>query len=247
MAIYYNTTEIDGEELLIRMKACKSQNMRVYELIKEVKTLWRWKLVELYQQFYGVTLQESVAGRALSTLCSQGYLFDTGEKIRGIKGAPNNIYQISDTPPTNPITIPKKICVTFQFTIGKNGDEYLDVNRMLKEFNSKLNYYNDLLGGPEIEEDEVPEGYTILNYKLHDIFLKENPTLTHTNVGPRVGRYLFGLLHDGIIMKFEHKRDNDNVLQTYITVGSEPTEIQTFKDKMNEIIKQERKWSKIKV
>ena len=143
MAIYYNTTEINGEELRLRMEKCNSQNMKVYELAKEVKTLWRWKLIELYEQFFGERMLDAVASRALSTLVAQGYLTHTGEKIRSDKGAYNVIYQVNENPPMNPVLIPKKICVEMKF-IDIDGKITLDMDGMSDEFISKMGYYDTL-------------------------------------------------------------------------------------------------------
>lgn len=85
-----------------------------------------------------------------------------------------------------------------------------------------------------------------LEYYLHDLFLKANTNLTTTNIGARVGRYLCNMRTQGTITDFNYQRDSDNKLKTIVTVGSEPTQISTFKDTMNRLYLQEKKWSKIK-
>jgi hypothetical protein len=85
-----------------------------------------------------------------------------------------------------------------------------------------------------------------LEYHLHDIFLKANTKLTTTNIGARVGRYLCNMRTQGTIQDFDYYRDSDNKLKTIVVVGSEPTQISKFKDTMNRLYLQEKKWSKIK-
>ena len=92
----------------------------------------------------------------------------------------------------------------------------------------------------------LPTNTVELEYYLHDLFLKANSNLTKTNIGARVGRYLCNMRSQGTIVDFTHQRDSDNKLKTTITVGSEPDQISTFKDVMNRLYIQERKWSKNK-
>lgn len=91
----------------------------------------------------------------------------------------------------------------------------------------------------------LPTNTKELEYYLHDLFLKANSNLTHTNIGARVGRYLHNMKSQGILNSFEYQRDTENKLKTIITVGSEPTQIQRFKDVMNKLYLQEKKWSKM--
>jgi hypothetical protein len=141
---YYNTTNIDGEELRQRMESCESQNMEILELAREVKTIWRWKLIELYQQYKGQLLLDAVASRALSDLRAMGYLIETGEKVRGSRGAFNIIYEINPNPPIDPIKIPKKICVALRFVENQDGELELDLEGMSDEFISKLNHWDGI-------------------------------------------------------------------------------------------------------
>lgn len=90
----------------------------------------------------------------------------------------------------------------------------------------------------------LPTNKIELEYYLHSLFLKANSNLTHSNIGARVGRYLHNMRSEGILESFEYKRDTNNNLKTIITVGSEPTQIQRFKDVMNKLYLQEKKWSK---
>ena len=145
MATYYNTTNVNGEELKARMALAKSQNMKVYEIAKEVKTLWRWKLIELYKEYEGVVLLDAVASRALSTLTSKGYLIETDQQVIGERGAPNIVYQVVMNPPEDKTVIPKKICVPFKFITNEDGSMSLDMEAMSEEFISKLDYYETLL------------------------------------------------------------------------------------------------------
>jgi hypothetical protein len=92
----------------------------------------------------------------------------------------------------------------------------------------------------------LPTNTIELEYYLHDLFLKANSKLTTTNIGARVGRYLCNMRTQGTIKDFEYERDSDNKLKTIITVWSEPNQISTFKDIMNRLYIQEKKWSKIK-
>lgn len=80
-------------------------------------------------------------------------------------------------------------------------------------------------------------------YYLHEIIQQANPNLI-TNIGPRVGRKLADLRDFGILETFHYVRDDNNRLRTIITVGSKPTQILTFKNKMNEWYLQEKKWFK---
>jgi hypothetical protein len=146
MANFYHNTlnEEESNELRIRMEKAKSDTFRVYEMAKTFKTLWRWKVVPLHSEIYKHEMQESIAGRALYDLCAMGYLFDTGERIKSEKGAPNIVYKISDVEPTNPVYIPKKICVNFQFIEDENGNYKLDMEKMSDEFISKLDHYDNL-------------------------------------------------------------------------------------------------------
>jgi hypothetical protein len=93
----------------------------------------------------------------------------------------------------------------------------------------------------------LPTNTVELEYYLHDLFLKANSNLTHTNIGPRIGRYLCNLRSKGTIQDFKYHRDEDNKLKTIITVGSEPNQISTFLNVMNKLYLQEKKWSKIKL
>jgi hypothetical protein len=136
--------EEETNELRIRMEKAKSDTFRVYEMAKTFKTLWRWKVVPLHSEIYKHEMQESIAGRALYDLCAMGYLVDTGERIKSEKGAPNIVYKISDVEPTNPVYIPKKICVNFQFIEDENGNYKLDMEKMSDEFISKLDHYDNL-------------------------------------------------------------------------------------------------------
>ena len=92
----------------------------------------------------------------------------------------------------------------------------------------------------------LPRNTVELEYYLHELFLKANNNLTHSNIGARIGRYLCNLRAKGTIKDFEYYRDKDNRLKTIITVGSEPNQISTFLDVMNRLYIQEKKWSKIK-
>jgi hypothetical protein len=93
---------------------------------------------------------------------------------------------------------------------------------------------------------KLPTNTVELEYYLHDLFLKANKNLTQTNIGARVGRYLCNMRSNGIIKNFDYQRDSNDKLKTIITVGSEPDQISTFKDVMNRLYLQEKKWSKIK-
>lgn len=90
----------------------------------------------------------------------------------------------------------------------------------------------------------LPTNTVELEYYLHDLFLKANNNLTHTNIGARIGRYLCNLRSRGTIQDFKYHRDPDNKLKTIITVGSEPNQISTFLNVMNKLYLQEKKWSK---
>ena len=92
----------------------------------------------------------------------------------------------------------------------------------------------------------LPTNTVELEYYLHELFLKANKNLTHTNIGARIGRYLCNLRSKGTIIDFEYHRDSDNRLKTIVTLGSKPTQISTFLDIMNKLYIQEKKWSKIK-
>ncbi len=54
-------------------------------------------------QYKGQLLLDAVASRALSDLRAMGYLIETGEKVRGSRGAFNIIYEINPNPPIDPI------------------------------------------------------------------------------------------------------------------------------------------------
>jgi predicted transcriptional regulator len=146
MANFYHNTlnEEETNELRIRMEKAESDTLRVYEMAKTFKTLWRWKTVQLHHQVYKSEIQESVAGRALNDLCAMGYLVDTGERIKSEKGGRNFVYEVCDVEPVNPIKIPKKICVNLQFIEDEDGNYKLDMEKMSEEFISKLDYYDDL-------------------------------------------------------------------------------------------------------
>jgi hypothetical protein len=145
MATYYHNTlnERESLELRNRMDKAESDTFKVYELAKIFKTLWRSKTHELYTEIYNSNIQPEVIGRALSDLCAMGYLFDTKTTELGNKGAKQMVYQLSDVEPINPIKIPKKICVTLQFT-EINGKFELDIETMSNEFIDKLNFYDNI-------------------------------------------------------------------------------------------------------
>jgi hypothetical protein len=138
--------EEQTNELVQRMKNAESETMKIYELAKIFKTLWRRKAHQLYIEIYGDTsFQPEEAGRALSDLCCMGYLTDTCETVKEIKGAPNKIYRLADVEPINPIKIPKKITVPLQFIETSNGNYELDLEKMSQEFISKLDYWDNIL------------------------------------------------------------------------------------------------------
>lgn len=145
LIFYHNTTNINGEELRQRMDLCKSQTMEVYELAKDLGTIWRWKLIDVYEEYRGHRLLDAVASRALSDLRAMGYLIETGEKVRGNRGALNVVYKVNQNPPVNPIKIPKKICVELKFTENEDGDFVFDPEGMNEEWQSKLNYWTNIL------------------------------------------------------------------------------------------------------
>jgi hypothetical protein len=147
--VYYHNTlsDQDTNELRLRGEKAKSDTFRVLELAKTFKTLHRWKAFHLYKEIYPKyrdTIQTDVIGRALSDLCAMGYLVDTNTTIKAEKGAGNKVYEIADVLPTNPIKIPKKICVELKFIEDEFGNLQLDLNSMSDEFIGKLNYYDNI-------------------------------------------------------------------------------------------------------
>lgn len=150
---FHNSLNEDQtNELLQRMKNAETETMRIYELAKIYKNVWRWQTYHLYIEIYGdTTIQVDEVGRALSDLCAMGYLIDTNETIKEEKGAPNKIYRLADVEPINPIKIPKKITVPLQFKETPDGDYELDLEKMSEEFISKLNHWDNILSPQNVK------------------------------------------------------------------------------------------------
>lgn len=247
---YWKTTPLTEEQLQQAITLCAKQDERVMLLFQTFGTLTQEDLVDLYLHLYPTSedkpTKESSIGRSRITLLHNNVIIEAGHTM-GKYNRPITLYTIVDNPPTELKTfnriVPKHITLDLEVEDGM----YVDIHKMIESLDDKLNLIMDKFGLEEKPEPKsaIPEGCVQLEYYLHELFLKENPKLTQTNVGPRVGRYMFDLLHDGIIKSWEHVRDCDYRLKTIITIGSEPTEFQTFRDKMNSIIKQERRLSKI--
>jgi hypothetical protein len=242
--IYHNTTDISGEELKQRIERCKGQNKQFLELFRIFHNMTKWEARRQYIQ-HCRHIDEIQPQRAINALCKQGHIYKSTEKWKEERGAENFVYKLFPTDGSFPEDFNMNSLDKI-YTVVIFNDGVLDEEATRQSFEKKLAKKVKEYQQEMIEEATLPTNTIDLEYYLHDLFLKANSKLTTTNIGPRVGRYLNELRTDGILLSYEYQRDGDNKLKTIVTVGSEPTQISTFKDKMNEIYLQEKKWSKMK-
>jgi predicted transcriptional regulator len=91
---YYNTNNINGDELRQAIAANASQDKKIYELFKVVGKMTKWDAYDLFQETYGPILEASVS-RALGTLTKEGYIEKTEEQVPSKWGALNHIYKLN--------------------------------------------------------------------------------------------------------------------------------------------------------
>ena len=244
MANFYHNSlnEEQSNELRLRMEKAKSDTFQVYELAKTFKTLWRWKAHNLYQEIYKTTIQSETIGRALNDLCAMGYLIDTGNREKSGKGSGSNIvYRVCDVEPVDPIKIPKSISTKLSFIDREDGSPKLDWDSMLEEFISKFDYYDKVFSQIE-PKVELPTNENELELYIHEMIVKANDNLKPC-IGAVVGRYLALLREEGVLESFDYKRDEDDRLKTIIKV-TEPTQIPTVRQRLNQLYLQEKRRSK---
>jgi hypothetical protein len=142
---FYNTLdEAETQELRTRIDKAEKDTFKIYEICKTFKNVWRRQMFYLYKEIYNHELQAEVIGRALTDLCSMGYLIDTGTTEIGDMGAPNKVYRVCDKEPINPMKIPKKICVEMKFIENDKGLLELDMDAMSDEFIQKMGYWDNI-------------------------------------------------------------------------------------------------------
>lgn len=138
MATYYNTTDLNGKELAIRLSKCQGQNDQFYELFKIYGFLTKWEARRKYVEHF-TEIDEIQPGRAINSLVKEGKVYKSTEKIREERGALNFVYKlfpIDGSIPEDFNNQAEKILVEIQFNEDgtPNFDKTLEI--FLNKFNS---------------------------------------------------------------------------------------------------------------
>ena len=139
---YYNTVEINAEELAINIQRCKNQDTKIYELFKLFGKMTKWDVYDEYNNRIGSILDSSV-GRSIKSLCDQGLITKTDELVRGDLGQLNTIYEISTEDVMMKVTrIKKQLVNSLKVNVIYNQLEYvtttIDANAMFIDLNDKI-------------------------------------------------------------------------------------------------------------
>lgn len=140
MATYYNTTGVDLDELKQRIKNCRNQNDRMYELFKVYGFFTKWEAKAKYEEYYG-KIKDGPTTRSLCTLADEKKIYKSSNQIREREGAMNYVYKLYPTDGKIPEDIceekPKSIKIEVKMT-EVYGQTYLDVESMRREFENKI-------------------------------------------------------------------------------------------------------------
>lgn len=78
--IYFNTTNIDGNELFKAIEGAENQNKKVLAIFKALnRPISPTQLEEIYLEFTGSPIPRSSVARALNTLTNTGELIKTNK------------------------------------------------------------------------------------------------------------------------------------------------------------------------
>jgi hypothetical protein len=87
---YFNTTKLEGKDLVEAIKDAENQETIIYELYKRTGRLSPSEVCRLLDYKYPIT---SVR-RAINTLTNSGYLDKTDKKKKGFYGKPETVWEL---------------------------------------------------------------------------------------------------------------------------------------------------------
>jgi hypothetical protein len=140
--VFYNTINIDGDQLRQAISACKSQDERIIAIFKslpEGTKLTKWMVNDIYNDHYGY-IQEGSITRSMGTLGRTGRLIMLDEMIEERRGKLNHLFILNPNPPSHvEVSVPKFLKIKNHFTFDSNGKVTFDIERIVQELDETLN------------------------------------------------------------------------------------------------------------
>jgi hypothetical protein len=140
--VFYNTININGDELRQAILACKSQDERIIAIFKalpEGTKLTKWMVNDIYNDHYGY-IQEGSITRSMGTLGRTGRLIMLDEMIEERRGKLNHLFILNQNPPSQvEVSVPKFLKIKNHFTFDLNGKVTFDIERIVQELDETLN------------------------------------------------------------------------------------------------------------
>lgn len=139
--VFYNTININGNELRQAILACKSQDDRIiaiFNALPEGTKLTKWMVNDIYNDHYGY-IQEGSITRSMGTLGRTGRLIMLDEMIEERRGKLNHLFILNPNPPLKvEVSVPKFLKIKNHFTF-ENGNLVFDVEKIVQELDTTLN------------------------------------------------------------------------------------------------------------
>jgi hypothetical protein len=140
--VFYNTININGEELRQAFIACKSQDDRIIAIFKslpEGTKLTKWMVNDIYNEHHGY-IQEGSITRSMGTLGRTGRLIMLDEMVEERRGKLNHLFVLNPTPPSqSEVAVPKFLKIKNHFSFNENGNIIFDVEKLLEELDIVIN------------------------------------------------------------------------------------------------------------
>lgn len=134
--VFYNTINIDGDQLKQAIAACKSQDDRIIAIFKslpEGTKLTKWMVNDIYNEHHGY-IQEGSITRSMGTLGRTGRLIMLDEMVEERRGKLNHLFILNPNPPSQTeVPIPKFLKIKNHFTFDENGKVVFDIEKIVED------------------------------------------------------------------------------------------------------------------
>jgi hypothetical protein len=141
-SVFYNTININGDELRQAISNCKSQDDRIiaiFQTLPEGTKLTKWMVNDIYNDHYGY-IQEGSITRSMGTLGRTGRLIMLDEMIQERRGAMNHLFILNPNPPTETeVAIPKFLKIKNHFSFNSEGKVTFDIEKLVEELDIVIN------------------------------------------------------------------------------------------------------------
>lgn len=139
--VFYNTINLNADELRNAISACKSQDDRIIAIFKslpEGTKLTKWMVNDIYNEHHGY-IQEGSITRSMGTLGRTGRLIMLDEMVEERRGKLNHLFVLNPTPPEKKdADVPKFLKIKNHYTF-ENGKLVFDFDKLVEEIDIVTN------------------------------------------------------------------------------------------------------------